>query len=205
MYPGYSLLLRQAPCGSPCPVQPENIPASPAPSPCCSTPAPCQLQTGGVISKMTVALAPARLLIMRKADTDSQQTAFAYCRGKQNEGKRKNGLIRENQLEGRSHVVLCKPDTATMLEPKILGKNRLVHRGSRQCSTNVEERWCAAQHLGTLTWRSLSPAWVRAKGTGSDSEPFYGSDSSTQTNVSESPNGAVWRAHRHLAWFTLPL
>lgn len=90
---------------------------------------------------MTVALAPARLLITRKADTDSQQTAFAYCREKQNEGKRKNGLIRENQPEGKKKQNHCANLTVTMLEPKILGKkNRLVHRGSRQRSTNAEER-----------------------------------------------------------------
>lgn len=106
MYPGYSLLLRQAPRGSPCPAQPENIPSSPAPSPCRSTPAYCQLQTGSVSSKTTVALAPARLLIMRRADTVSQQTAFTYCGEKQNEGKRKNGLIRENQLEGKTRCAV---------------------------------------------------------------------------------------------------
>lgn len=58
---------------------------------------------------MTVTLAPARLLITRKADTVSQQTAFGYCREEQNEGKKKNGLIRENQPERKKHVALCKP------------------------------------------------------------------------------------------------
>lgn len=140
MHPAYSLLLRRAPRGSPCPGQPENIPASPVPSPCHSTPAYCQLQTGSVISKMTVALAPARLLIMRKADTVSQQTAFMYCREKQNEGKRKNGLIRENQRREK-HIVLCKPyhnNAGAQNNEKKKNKNRLVHRGGRQRSTNLE-------------------------------------------------------------------
>lgn len=112
-----------------------------------ASPAYVQLPTGGDISRTAAALAPARLLITREADTVPQQTAAAYCGEKQNEGRGKKWAQRKRKINRNGkHAVLCCANLAiTTPEPKYR-QNRLAHGGGRQAALHgcVREAICGA-------------------------------------------------------------
>lgn len=113
-----------------------------------ASPAYVQLPARGDISRTAAALAPARLLITREADTVPQQTAAAYCGEKQNEGRGKKKWAQRKRKINRNgkHAVLCCANLAiTTPEPKYR-QNRLAHGGGRQAALHgcVREAICGA-------------------------------------------------------------